>query len=239
MNPNPAAPPPQKKGLSPIVWVLIGCGGLALVIFLILGGLALFAVRGVQKMADGIADPATKAENVKELLGVVPEGYHPAFTFGVPLIMDVAMLTDVPFVLDGGPTEFERSFVYFRVMRTESNKKAKDFFDGKTSNTDELRRTGINVEAKDILKRGEVKTSSGATVKYVATRGSLMTSNGREQHALEGLNTLMYFECPGDDALRIGMWTQKEEQGAVADTTGTVADEAQVSSFVGPIKPCG
>ncbi|MBX7099572.1 MAG: hypothetical protein K1X89_17785 [Myxococcaceae bacterium] len=239
MTPNPQAPV-QKKGLSPIVWVLLGCGGLALLIFLGFFIAGALLVRQVKNMADGITDPAAKEANVKGMLGTVPQGYYPAITFSLPMVMDMAMLTDVPFNMDGGPNDFQHAFLYFRVISTDETKKVRDFFDGKTQSTDTLRKSGIQVDAKDILKRGTVKTAAGLTVKYVATRGGVSAANSAnaDKAQLEGLNTLLSFECPGDTALRIGTWTEKEETPHV-DLTGTVADESQITTFVGPLTPCG
>jgi hypothetical protein len=52
--PPPGAPPqtPPKKGLSPLAWVLIGCGGLIVLAMLVMGGLVAAGGWFVKKQAD-------------------------------------------------------------------------------------------------------------------------------------------------------------------------------------------
>lgn len=241
MDPNA----PVKKQRSPLFYVLIGCGGLMLLIFIGFMLVAAIAYKGVKGMADGFTDPNQKAANVKKMLGDPPPGYHPMVTMSVPLFMDMALLGDKPMLADGGfPDDIDRQFMYFRVIATEQTSKAKDFFSGKDDDTSALRGSGINVDAKDILRRGTVKTGSGGTVRYVATRGTMQANAGRggANDTIAGLNTLMSFECAGDTALRLGVWMMRDPTPNAAanelQLAGTVADEGEVASFIKPLNPC-
>lgn len=60
--PPPGAPtqPPVKKGLGPLGWVLIGCGGIILVGFLVLGALGWFAKKKIDQFAENPTFNAAK-----------------------------------------------------------------------------------------------------------------------------------------------------------------------------------
>jgi hypothetical protein len=239
MDPNA----PVTKQRSPLFYIAIGCGGLLALMVIGFVVMGLLAVRAVKGMADDVVDPTKKAANVAKMLGTAPAGYYPVMTFSVPLLMEMAVLGDQPPPEDGGFADFDKGFMYFRVIANDQSNKAKDFFDGKSDDTHALKSSGINVEAKDVLKRGTVKTGSGTVVKYVATRGTADTQGQGRRNGKAGLNTLMYFECPGDTAVRMGVWMMKDpDPSADADKlelSGTVADEAQMNGFLNPLTPCG
>lgn len=234
---------PVKKQRSPLFYVAIGCGGLLALI--LIGGLiaVVMVARGVQSIAAGITDPSKKAANVQKMLGTTPVGYYPILTFSIPMMMEMALLGDKPPPEDGGLGDFDKGFMYFRVIATEQSNHAKDFFEGKSSDTSALRSSGVNIDAKDVLKRGATRTSAGTVVKYVATRGTMDTQGQGRHEGKPGLNTLMYFECPGDTAVRLGVWMMKDPTPGVEadklDLVGTVADESEVTKFLQPLTPCG
>lgn len=62
MNGTPVPPPqPPKKGLSPLAWVGIGCGALALIGVLVLGGMAVVGGMFVKKQVQKFEDNPTMA----------------------------------------------------------------------------------------------------------------------------------------------------------------------------------
>ena len=239
MDPNA----PIKKQRSPLFYVAIGCGGLMALIFVVFAIGGLLVVRAGKGLVDGMTDPTQKAANVQKMLGTAPIGYFPMMTLSIPLMMDMALLGDKEPLADGGFTDFDRGFMYFRVIANEQSNRAKDFFDGKDNDTSALKGSGVNVDAKDILRRGALKTASGTTVKYVATRGTMDTQGQRQHESKSGLNTVMYFECPGDTAVRLGVWMMKDADPDLATEQlkleGTVADEGQIAGFIKPLTPCG
>src|SRR5688500_11517634 len=127
MDPNA----PVKKQRSPLFYVAIGCGSLLALIMVGFAVVAFVLVSAGKGMVDGLTDPNQKAANVQKMLGTAPPGYHPVMTFSIPLMMDMALLGDQPMLTDGGVPEFDRQFVYFRVIANEQSNRAKDFFDGK------------------------------------------------------------------------------------------------------------
>ncbi len=60
--PPPGAPtqPPVKKGLGPLGWILIGCGGIILIGFLVLGALGWFAKKKIDQFAENPTFNAAK-----------------------------------------------------------------------------------------------------------------------------------------------------------------------------------
>ena len=241
MDPNA----PVKKQRSPLFYIAIGCGGLLVLIFIGFIAIVGLGAHFVKGMAEDITDPSKKAANVTKMLGAAPRGYYPVATLSVPMILDMAMLGDRPQPEDGGVGEYDRSFTYFRVIANEQSNQSKDFFDGKSSDTTALQHSGVNVEAKDVLKRGTVKTAGGTVVKYVATRGTMeMQVRGQgKRDGKPGINTLMYFECPVDNAVRIGVWSMQDAAPSKAvdelELRDTVADETEIAKFVQPLTPCG
>jgi hypothetical protein len=239
MDPNV----PVKKQRSPLFYIAMGCGGLMALIVAGMLVAALMVAQCSKSMVDGITDPSAKAANVKKMLGTTPTGYYPVMTFSIPMMMEMAMLGDHPPPPDGGFPDFERGFMYFRVIATEQTSHAEEFFDGKTSDPSALRGSGINIDAKDVIKRGTVKTIGGTVVKYVATRGTMELQGQRERRDQAGLNTAMYFVCPGDTAVRMGVWMMPDPEPNTPvdklELKGTVADEDEVTKFLAPLTPCG
>lgn len=233
---------PPKKQRSPVFYVFMGCG--LVILMMMLGGAVVCGgcYYKVQDMQKDLVDPARQAENAEKQLGALPKGYHPVSSLSFFGMMDMVVLGDRPPLADGGPDhDFERGFMFFRVMANENARRAQAFFDDENGDAAGLRASGINVDAKDILKRGTAKTSTGTPVKWVATRGTLTTQNGGTSR--EGLNTMMWFTCPQDQSMRVGVWMMGDpdpaKPAAELELVGTVADEDQVVPFILQLAPCG
>ncbi len=223
---------------SPWLYALLGCGGLAGLICL--GGMIFvgLGVKALKNVGSGVTDPAERQKNALEQLGALPEGYSVVASLNMyfaqtTILTDREMLADGGFVLGDGHT-----FAYFRIMANENNKKGKDFLLGKETDPRFLAQNGINIETKDIVKRGQL-TIDGRKFAYVASRGRLDTNGGAPE---AGLNNAILFECPGDQ-LQVGVWSQldpaPEKSAEELDLAGTVADEAQLVKFLKPMHPCG
>lgn len=232
------APKPQR---SPWFYVLLGCGGLAGLICLggalVVGGL----VKVGKDMSDGVMDPEAKAANAKKQLGGIPAGYTVVASLSIPLLMQTTVLTDRPALADGGfgLTENAHTFSYFKIIANENTRRARDFFGGKETDPQALAQSGINIDAKDIVKRGQL-TVENRKFSWVASRGRVDTGG---EGSGEGINNAILFECVGDDALQVGVWSQKDPAPEKAieelDLTGTVADEAELARLLKQVNPCG
>src|SRR5439155_20425314 len=135
-------------------------------------------------------------------------GYYPLMTISMPMLMDVAVLGDAPLDLDAGHApNISRVLQYWRYIDNDNSRMMRDYFDGKDVPAEVFRRNNINVEVKDVIGKGVVKTGDGATVKYVASRGRVVSDFDRG--APEHYNTLMGIECPGaDTSVRVAIWSE-------------------------------
>ena len=233
---TPSAGPKQR---SPWLYVLLGCGGLAGLICL--GSMIFLFVVGkaVKDVGEGVTDPAERQKNALKQLGAIPEGYTVVASLSV-FVMQTTILTDREMLPDGGFVLGDgHTFTYFRVMANDNNKKARDFLTGKETDPTALSQSGINIDAKDVVKRGQL-TIDGRKFSYVTSRGRL---DAKAQGAPEpALNNAILFECPGEQ-LQVGVWSQldpsPEKSSEELDLAGTVADEAQLVRFLKPMNPCG
>ncbi|MDP1827311.1 MAG: hypothetical protein Q8L48_28815 [Archangium sp.] len=232
--------PSGAKQRSPWLYVLLGCGGLAGLICLgtmIVVGLG---VKAVKDVGEGVTDPAERQKNALKQLGALPEGYTVVASLSV-FVMQTTILTDREMLPDGGFVLGDgHTFSYFRVMANDNNKRARDFLQGKDTDPAALKQNGINIDAKDIVKRGQL-TIDGRKFSYVASRGRL-EGQGQGGAPEAGLNNAILFECPGEQ-LQVGVWSQldpaPEKTAEELDLAGTVADEAQLAKFLKPMNPCG
>jgi hypothetical protein len=233
----------EKKATSPWVYVGIGC-----VVLLFLGVVAVAAIgygafRWGKQVEKDLKDPATRTAKVKAVLGAdtLPEGYHPMIGLSIPLLMDMAMLSDREPGPDGqahGPGQ--RGFIYVRVLSADSNEKElRDYFDGKTNDDSVLRRNKVNIHVRDqeVIRRGVVETN-GYPVMYLAQRGDLQMNETRSQ----GVHSLLLVDCPQDERMRMGIWFGPDPDAqapvATADFQGTPADVNALTAFLGHFHLC-
>lgn len=229
---------PAQRQRSPWFYVLLGCGGLAGL--LCLGGAiaVLFVGKQVKNMSEGVTDPDARAKNALEQLGALPDGYTVAASLSLFGAFKLTVLSDQPLLADGGVPADGRVFAYYRIMANEQNQASKDFFAGKSQDDSALKQGGVKIDARSIIKRGELSVD-GRKLYYVVARGRLDVAGGGGG---DRLNNTVLFDCP-DAALRVGVWSQLDPDPAKAadalDLAGTVGDEAQLARFIKPVNPCG
>ncbi|MFO0597231.1 MAG: hypothetical protein U0228_18100 [Myxococcaceae bacterium] len=231
-------PAPAPKQRSPLFYVLIGCGGLAGLICLG-GAVVLLGLGKVAKdVTAGMSDPEEMRKNATRQLGAVPEGYNVVASVNM-FVLEMTLLTDAPARPDGGfdLDDKHHTFTYFEVMANQNNKTSRDFLMGKETDPQALARSGINIDAHDVIKRGQLNID-GRKVYWTATRGKLEMG---AQAGTEGINTAVLFDCATDD-MRVGVWSQKDPAPDKAsdqlELAGTVADEAELVRFLKPMNPC-
>jgi hypothetical protein len=236
MEQAPGAP----KQRSPWFYVLLGCGGLALLSCLVMSAIALFSVKMAKDVASGAIDPAKRDENARAFLGAVPAGYTPQMAINLLGQMGLVMLSDGEPDADGGVGEGTHEFMYMRLASSEQNQKSKAFFTSNSTDASQLSNAnGVKLDLKQVLKRGSL-TIAGKKIWYVAGRGTVNNGQGGGRNR-EGLTNALYFECP-TDVLRMGFWFQADPNPATAaeqlDLTGTVADEAELTRLLAGMNPC-
>lgn len=230
------APVPRQR--SPWFYVLLGCGGLAGLMCLGLGGSGLYCAKQVSDMNQGVVDPRERQRNAVEQLGAVPEGYSVVASVSVFGVMKQTLLTDQPLLADGGVPAGGRQFTYLRLMANESNKRSKAFLDGSDPTGAQLGQGGLRFDPASVVKRGQLLVD-GRKLFYVVSR---LKEAGVQGVSVQPFATIVYFECP-DEALRVGYWTQQDPDPAASPESlkldGTVADEAELARFLKSVNPCG
>ncbi|MHB8874326.1 MAG: hypothetical protein ACYC8T_11620 [Myxococcaceae bacterium] len=232
---------PQKKTS---VWVYLGCGCGTLVLLTVLAvvGGGWYVGSKVKDLAADMKDPVARTARAKAILNAkeLPGGYFAAVSLSVPLVMDMTMLSDRAPDAAGEVKGFDqRGFIYFKLISGgEDRQKMRDYFEGKSDDAGAFKNTTVKMKVKEVVHRGSVDLS-GRKLLYVSQRGDTDTGQGRAK----GLQTMVLFDCAGDQKMRMGIWfgedPSPETPAAEADFTGTVADEGELRSFAGNFDPCG
>jgi hypothetical protein len=227
------------KRRSPLLYVGVGCGVL---VVLVVGGVIVSGLWLASAVKE-TNDPATRDARVKAMLGAtdLPAGYYPQTGFSLPMVMEMAILSDKPPPEEGID---KRGFVYFKfISKGQDQEQLRDYFSGKSEDPAVLKRNNINVDPKEIIRRGAFD-SHGHPVLYLSQRGTAAapTQGTGPGIARTGLNTMVLFQCKGEGQLRMGIWIGEDphpdQPAKDADLTGTVADESQLRPFIGNFNPC-
>ena len=225
------------------IWVFVAAGCGSLVVLSIVGVVLLgyMGYRWTREVESRLRDPAVRSRETLKILGCdrVPNGYHAGGGFSLPLVMDVAVLTDREPDAQGAVRGFDRrGFIYVRMLRFgPEQQQLRDFFEGKQDDPEALRATGIRLGRREVLRRGALD-AQGARLLYVAQRGRLDAHETR----IEALTTLILVECPDDEQWRLGIWFGPDptvgRTQAEADLSGSPADEAAILAFMAHFSLC-
>lgn len=245
---DPYSGRPQKKPTSPWVYVVVGCGLAVVLGMLAMAGLTWWGYRTAKDFGESMTDPVKRAERVKAVLPYerLPAGYHPAFAFSVPMVMDMAMLSDREFAAGENPQESgrdgfeERGFIYFSMREMRNNRQEMERYirgEGPPPE-DSSWDSNVRFDPQDVVRRGEVQVN-GTKVLYAASRGTI---SGKDAADKRGIVTMVMPDC-GAGRLRFGLWfgpdPAPETPVAEADYTGSAADPAQIAEFLKYFQLCG
>ncbi len=226
---------------SPWVYVLLGCLGLLVLGAVVVGGLVFFGVRTAQNIAEDNEDPERRRDRALEILGAgeAPGGYHAVTVVSVPFVLDMAIFSDLAPGAEPWAGEFgERGFYYVQALWGGEDLRA--FFDGETTEAAALRDMGLELDLEENLGRGDLDREDVA-VRWADFRGSTMFGAGEE---IGEFVTLIEFDCPEDERMRMGIWFGPAEESEEADATQNdeAADSAPgseaLAAFLEPIRPC-
>lgn len=231
----------ERKGTSPWVWVGVGCGVVTLVLVLAVAGLAFFGWRAVQTVKQGVEDPATRLANARKILGVeeMPGGYHVMAGFSILGMFDVVVLSDQEPGPSGKIDGFDRhGFVYLHMIGGPDHEKLRREFQEGGDPSKVFAEARLNVDTRKEIAHGAIDLGQdGAELYWLATRGSTELEHAR----FDGINTILFWDCPGLRGTRMGIWMGKapDESGVDVDWTGTPADPGAIREFVSKLAPCG
>lgn len=232
----------ESTGRSPWFYGLLGCLGCLGLVVLVVGGMIFFGFRTAQQVTADNRDPERRRSRALEILGAErePGGYHAAAVVSIPFFMEMAVFSDRPPEEDSGDGELgEEGFFYLRVRAGGDDLRA--FFDGETSESVTFREMGLELGIDENLGRGDLDRGD-FTARWATFRGHTLYGAGEE---VGGLVTLIEFECPEDERMRMGVWfgpgAESDVQGAVTEpgSGGLAADGEVIEEFLEPIHPCG
>ncbi len=234
---------PEEKRTSPWVYVGVGCllavfGLVAMVVAI--GAWGFSQIRELERTME---DPVARTELAIEFLATdeLPEGYNAVAAISIPFLMETVVLSDKEPGEDNQIRGFgERGFIYFKMLSVgEQEQELRDFFEGRTDNSQLLRQSsGFTVDTGELIERGVIEEET-RTLRWAAYRGEI---DGGSSELGEGLTTMVMFECPGAERLRMGVWFGPDPSPDMpigeADFSGSVADPAAIQSFLAPFDVC-
>lgn len=240
MDPNR----PRRQSTSP--WVYVGCGCAAIAFLIVAGiaGMAWWGVRKGKELEKAYSTPGGREKMVRGVLAYdkLPAGYHPGVSFSIPMVMDIAILTDQKEGISEGPDERdqfdERGFIYLSVHSWVGNEaELRRYVRGEGKRPEWFGEGDTDFQEGEILRRGSVQ-ANGQDILYSASRGSV----SREGQKSEGIVALLAIDCRGDNRARLGMWfgpdPDPSKPAGQLDLAGTPADPKAIQDFAGHFRFC-
>jgi len=174
MDPNR---PPRSSSSSTLGWLGCGCGGLVALVLAAIVGMTWFGYRKGKEIERTFKDPTARTEATRKVLPwrELPEGYYPAGAVTIPMLMEMAILSDhEPEPGEAGEGRaFERHGLVFMSFNSwiSDEKELLQWLRGELKETpDWIRRSDAKIDPEQVLKRGSVDVG-GRTVFYVISRG--------------------------------------------------------------------
>jgi hypothetical protein len=240
MDPNR----PARQQTSP--WMYIGCG-CGLLVFLILAGVVGLTFLGYRKGKDieeSFKNPAKREAKSRAVLHYdrLPDGYYPMGAFSIPMMMDIAILSDEEPPPGAGQKSggFKERGFFYMVLRDWMGKREglRAYMEGTGKRPDWMNRSDVNLDTHEVLGRGKVVVD-GRPALYMAGRGEVQH---RGHNRTNGLVTLLSIDCPEDRRLRLGIWFGPDPTAGhpadPADLRGTNADPAAIQEFASHFHFC-
>ena len=93
MDPNR---PRSSSTTSTLGWLGCGCGALVAIVLAVIVGLTWFGYRKGKEIEKNFKDPVARESATREILRwkKLPEGYYPAGAVTIPMLMEMAILSD-------------------------------------------------------------------------------------------------------------------------------------------------
>ncbi len=174
MDPNR---PRSSSSSSTLGWLGCGCGALVALVLAGIVGMTWFGYRKGKEIERTFKDPTARTEATRKVLPwkELPEGYRPVGAVTVPMLMEMAILSDrEPAEGEAGKGRAfdERGLVYMSFHPWISDEKELlSWLRGELKETpDWIKRSDAKIDPEQVLKRGSLE-SGGQTVFYVVSRG--------------------------------------------------------------------
>lgn len=222
----------------------LGCGcGIALAaVLVVITGLAWFGYSRGERFRDELRDPQARAARSREILGYreLPEGYHPLGGFSIPLVQEMAMLSD----REPGPDEEvtgpadafgRRGFIYLEARASDRRARELDeYFAGEREESEFFQEIEERFGGAEPVGRGYLR-AGGAEVRYLAER-TAMTLRDEE---LPTVLARLLIVCPDRSRLRVALWFEPAPEGdGPQSLAGTPADPTALRQFLDHFRLC-
>jgi hypothetical protein len=233
-------------------WLGCGCAGLMTVVMALVVTATVATWRANERFDDELADPAARTTRARSILPftVPPPGYYPVGGVEMPL----GMLRMAVFAGRepgaAGEEPVESGFFYVSMPDWLGRKaKFREVFSGEAGPPGGISQAEVEFEAREEIGRGEV-SAGGAQVLYYARRGPLSIDperfgagpKGGERHRFDGIATMLFFDCPDDSRLRVGLWLAPDPAPQVpvaeADLSGTPGDPQALIALLDRFQLC-
>lgn len=259
-SPTPAPEAPDAAGTGtrsgerkPLTGLGCGCAGLVTLamVGVVIASIAVW--RADRRFEDMRGDPATRRAEFARVLPhrELPAGYHPIGAMTMPFgLLRMAVLADAAPAAEPAKEHVERAFFFVDMPDWFGREQAmREVFRGEAEPAGGIRQSEVEFEAREDLGRGDLAVA-GATVLYYSRRGTLKVDDSRfglaaedtPPHEMEGIATMLLFECPGDDRLRLGLWFARDPAPDLpadeADLGGTPGDPEAIARFLSPLDLC-
>lgn len=177
MDPN--RPPRTSSSPSALTWLGCGCGGLVALVLAAIVGVTWFGYSKGKEIERTFKDPKAREAATREVLPwrELPAGYHPAGAMSIPMLMDMAILSDEepkPGEEGKGRAFGDTGLIYMSFNSWISNED--DLLRWLRGETMEvpgwLKRSDAQIDPENVIHRGTVEVN-GQTIPYVVSRGEV------------------------------------------------------------------
>ena len=224
MDPNRSS---RSSTSSTLGWLGCGCGGLVLVVMAIIVSVTWFGYRKGKEIERTFKDPAARTTATREILRwrELPEGYYPAGAVSIPMLMDMAILSDEepkPGRAGHGRAFRHRGLIFMSFNSwIGDEKELLRWMRGETKEAPRwIRRSDAKIDPEQVLKRGTVDVD-GQSIVYVVSRDDSLTG------IPEPPEPPAPPQPPGDGRTAPAERQPAEEQGTVEPETTDLADQEE------------
>ncbi len=179
MDPNR---PRSSSTTSTLGWLGCGCGALVAIVLAVIVGLTWFGYRKGKEIEKNFKDPVARESATREILRwkKLPEGYYPAGAVTIPMLMEMAILSDEKPTPEGaghGRQFQERGLIFmsFNSWISDEQELLRWLRGEMKDAPDWLGRSDAKIDPEKVLQRGSIEVD-GQTVVYVVSRGDAVTA---------------------------------------------------------------
>lgn len=234
----------RSQGTPWWMWVLGGCGCLAVAGVLTVGGLGWMGARWVKDTTERMSDPIKREEAAREHFGLaqLPAPWHTVAVFSVPLLAEIVILADQPLVEGEQPAESSALLVFASIRELgEQREKLRTALEKGTDPQASGVQLPVSFGSRPAFARGSFGVGE-ADVTWAAFDGAVQV--GDEHQPLPARTAAALVECPGHPRVEMVVWAvpqpseSSELEPSVAQA-GLPGDENALRDLIEAFPLCG